>query len=179
MIMKKLVTLILVLSLVTVSSAALKLSVDGDHADPAITLSPSDTAVIDIWGDGSKTPGMFFIGISIVGDGTLDVMGGTILYGGNDTWLAELDDTGVAEAIGVKNPLWIVSLNDIPISGLPAPLNGVLANGMTFHCTGPLEATIVLTDGDLNVLDTQIITQPEPMTLALLGLGGLFLRRKS
>ena len=56
---------------------------------------------------------------------------------------------------------------------------GIIAD-YEFHCDALGSVLITLYDADVTtVIDTMTITQvPEPMTIALLGLGGLFLRRR-
>jgi hypothetical protein len=56
---------------------------------------------------------------------------------------------------------------------------GLCIDGIIFHCLDDQEVTLTLLSGLDVVLDTQIIHQtPEPVSIALLGLGGLFLRRR-
>jgi len=91
--MKKLLALMLVLSVASVANAALLISVGGvvDPPDTSINLMPSDTVTIDIWGDG-QTPGsaLYLFTINETSDGT--VSGGTIVYPGNATYIAPGDD---------------------------------------------------------------------------------------
>ena len=47
------------------------------------------------------------------------------------------------------------------------------------HCEGEGDVLVNLYDGNNALVDTLTVSQiPEPMTMALLGLGGLFLRRR-
>jgi hypothetical protein len=47
------------------------------------------------------------------------------------------------------------------------------------HCDGPADCVVDLYDASgYTLIDTIVIHQPEPMTIALLSLGGLFLRRR-
>ena len=62
-------------------------------------------------------------------------------------------------------------------------LDGLQIDEILFHCEGIDDATVrLITSPDFatfTVADTLVIGQiPEPMTMALLGLGGLFLRRR-
>jgi hypothetical protein len=56
----------------------------------------------------------------------------------------------------------------------------MLVRETVFHCEGEGDVTLILVDHETGeVVDTQVIHQvPEPMSLALLGLGGLVLFRK-
>lgn len=175
MIMKKLVALFLVLGLVTVTNAALTIGV----SDQDRILAPSETATISISGDGQTSPGQFYMGIGTGGPGSLNIDTAVILYGGNSKSLAWIDDQGIADVLGLTNPFLGVELNDVPQTPPPAPLTGTLVDGIVFHCDGQGNVVISLFDGDGNLLDSVVIQQtPEPITLALLGLGGLFIRRK-
>lgn len=177
--MKKLLVLMMVLGIASAANAALLISVDGvvDPPDTEVTIMPSDTVVIDIWGDGQTGMGDFFLGIGVGGPGTLDVTNAVILYPGTDVGIAE-GEPGYAPYIGpgVDVPFYMVTLTDLAVP--PTPLEGTLVDEILLHCDGPEDVLIVLTDIDGIVLDTQVIHQPEPMTIALLGLGGLFLRRR-
>jgi hypothetical protein len=75
-------------------------------------------------------------------------------------------------------------------SPAPAPLNGLLVDDIIFHCegydpqAGPYDDVIIelWTAGQAGpevLLDTQVIHQiPEPLSLSLLGLGGMALLRR-
>ncbi len=178
--MRKLVTLILVLGLATVANASLLLSVDGDTDPGTVNVDVYDTLNIDIWGDGATAGGSFYLGISTGGAGSLDIDSIVWYYVGDTQSAAWLDDSDVAGVLGVDNPFVNLMIGDYP-SGTetPDPLSGTLLDNIIFACSGEGELTILLYDGEGGFLDDQIINQvPEPMTLALLGLGGLLLRRK-
>jgi hypothetical protein len=181
--MKKLLVLMMVLGIAGAANAALLISVDGvvDPPDSEIEIMESDWVTLDIWGDGQTDPSAFLMGLELQGPASLDLANTDMIYTGSDASVDWLDYPDIADLLGVQNPLVLVSLNDIPPPGTDkAPLDGTLVDGIRLHCDGPGEVVVLLYDFDGNLLDSQVIHQivPEPMTLGLLGLGGLFLRRR-
>lgn len=164
--MKKFLVLLTILAAVS-NAAVLELSVDGivngAGVDQAISLNPSDTVMIDV--HCTADPGYPDYWISIEGDGSLTSVGTVISppgpqgtmsdYYGDGSWYYFSASATVVEDLDVGK-WWEAE----------------------FHCDGPATVVITLYDGSINPLDTITITQPEPMTMALLGLGGLFLRRR-
>jgi len=196
--MKKLLVLVLVLSMATIANAALKISVDGvaDAPDTTITLAPSDTATIGIWGDG-QSAAPYSLYLLTMGAGTMS--GGGIVMPNTNTTLSEFTwhnsdaYTNMLTAGGfiTTNAVYVNAVSSL----IPIPnYDGTIVGGVVFHCDGaPGDVTLALvhvmlgedpdTGDPINIfetLDTQVIHQiPEPMTMCLLGLGGLFLRRRS
>ena len=182
--MKKFLVLMLVLGMASLANAGLLISVGGviDPPDSEITLEPSQYVMLDIHGDG-LTPSPADMWLIVEGPGTSS--GGQVVYPGTlssiDTYVAGdgsdivewLQGSGYANATTTQ----YIALADGSIP--PAALQGLLVDMIEFHCEGPEDVLITLVSGDLaTVFDTQVIHQPEPMTMALLGLGGLFLRRR-
>jgi len=183
--MKKLIVLSLMLGIASVANATiLQLSVDGvtnGDATQEITINVCDYVVIDIhgpadspllgyiiieedggedggeWVDGSYNEVNYPVVHAAAGD-----MAGVVAYtesGWGDGYEVTADYTPYSS---IEDGLWFEFL---------------------FHCTKMDETvTISLWDDDLGYetpVDTIIIHQiPEPMTIALLGLGGLLLRRR-
>jgi hypothetical protein len=185
--MKNILIVLTVLAMASVASAQLSISVDGvvDPPETAITLYPSDTVVINIHGDGTyPEPGYgFFLGVHVGDLGSLDATNGTMVYAGNATsGPINMDDQDIADFFGFNIPYVYMELIDLKTPpDVFIPLEGLLVDDIIFHCEGePGDVLLTLLDADGNEMDTQIIHQiiPEPMTLALLGLGGLFLRRR-
>jgi hypothetical protein len=193
--MKKLLILMLVLGVASVANATLLLSVDGvtDPPETEVTLHPSDEAVIDVMGDGRAQPQAAYL--IVQGPGT--IAGHTMLYGGTLVTYQDLEEIAVELEMTPEDVLAVLAeygydeatdlsymnFADAPGGDWPT-LDGKLVDDIIFHCEGPLmeplDVTLTLTDGDFaEVFDVQIIHQvPEPMTLTLLGLGGLLLRRR-
>jgi hypothetical protein len=75
--------------------------------------------------------------------------------------------------------LSFITLADAAIP--PGPLDALLLDNIILHCDRVGDVTLTLLSDDFKVIyDTQVIRQvPEPMTLFLLGLGGVILARKA
>lgn len=168
--MMKRAVMLLFLSMAVVANATLYLTVNGEinPADSTIWITPSTWVVIGVWDDnGQTTPGSLALGLTM-GPGSLDAGRITSQEGVN---AAMVDDASAAKGFGLQN--FFVSLD------ISATQTGMLVNEIDFHCDGPGDVTIALVNDDGLVVDSQVIHQaPEPMTIALLGLGGLFLRRR-
>jgi len=136
-----------------------------DYPDSKLTIAPSDEVLIgvmDMFGDAK--PGFLALGLTY-GLGSLNADGASTLDG---VTAAMTDDELQAESLGVQNPFISMDVADPPA--------GMLIRDVLFHCDGPGDVTIALVDENGLVQDTQVIHQvPEPMTMALLGLGGLVL----
>jgi hypothetical protein len=172
--MKKLLVLLMVLGLVSSAQAALSLSLDGNPAPDAITISVSTTVLIDVHSDTQE----FWDGLlMIVDDGATP--GDTSLYG---EWVPPMVASGIGNTgqySEVTPEIW-----EMHVSSSIAPYPGDVVAGQQFtigfHCKAIGDLTIYLTDYDMVTIDTIAVHQviPEPMTIGLLGLGGLFLRRR-
>lgn len=180
--MKKLLIIAIVMLVASMANAGLLLSVDGvvDPPETSITIKPSDRLIIDIVGDGTTDPGLFYMGLAVQGPGSLEIDNAAILYAGSDAGVAWDSDEEIAGMLGLQFPFVDVSLNDVPPVGTAKPpLEGKLIDNIIFHCEAPGDVVILLFSGDGEILDTQVIHQiPEPVTVALLGLGALLIRRK-
>ena len=200
--MKKVLTLILVLGMASAASAALQISVHPttqdltwDPMNPAptdITINVSDELILDIYTDSVITAGM-------PGDGEwflmCDVNKGTISGGTPDATLLGMGNSlSIYDTKAASN--WDIADPQDGVGGYiwPAyiPMNNTIYDGILFHCEGEGDAVVTLvsgvsvvpTEGDPYVevtgtWDEVVIHQiPEPMTMALLGLGGLALIRR-
>jgi len=196
--MKKFICVLVFLALVNVANAGMIdiviSSLNGEPINPVkeITIGPTDVVNMDIIY--TPTPGRTLFGLSVDMFGSDPTLGSFDVS--NPTWPSGVWD--------MNPPLTGVKINQDGSAGIWASAaalgltSGVAADHILFHCDAfgtviimlredenlPPGATIEA-DGDLNPwpLDSYgtgvIIHQiPEPMTLTLLGLGGLFLARR-
>ena len=179
--MKKLLVVLMVLSIATVANAGLQIGLNGVTGDHGATLAPAGTVTISIVSDGLTTSADTYVlmldspqGATMVDlDNATDAVNANTPAGTSVMYLMGDPTTG-----GVFMDFSIVA---VPIPNLPS---GVIADQMILSydtVVGVGNVTLTLWGDDTNTLfDTQVISQvPEPMTMGLLGLGGLFLRRRS
>ncbi len=169
---KRLLVLAVVLGIGFSADAALKISVDGvvDEPDSTVTLMPSDVVVLGVWGDG-QTLGPLDVWLVVEGPGT--TAGGSMIYpcpvppciltygpeppGDFEELKAWLESIGFSNVNGIS----YISFADGSVP--PAPLLGLLVDGIVFHCEAPGDVTISLIAvdevGTVTTYDTQIIHQ--------------------
>jgi len=181
--MKKLLVVLMVLSMATIANAGLQIV-----GAPTGNMNPSDTALISIVGDGQFASPYFAAYLVVQGPGT--VAGGTLVYNFplSEYGLVTADDTYVPWMQGIFNDPSIQQVGYIFFADTTMPahdITGVIIGDILFHCDAPGAVVLSLVTMDAEgafietLWDTKVITQiPEPMTLGLLGLGGLFLRRR-
>jgi hypothetical protein len=197
----------LVLSMVTVANAGLVISVGG-QVDPqgTITLAPSETVSIGVVGEAPQVGNLqLYLIATPIGGAALS--SGGIVWSHQDTALSSFTYyTGTDEAhimllngegmnLGVDSALLAAPIS----SEISQPgYDGAVLDNIIFHCNASGNVTLTLLqviatdtgnmDDEFNeiytyspgIFDTQVIHQiPEPFTMGLLGLGGLFLRRRS
>ena len=185
--MKKVLVLMLILGVASLASATMTLTVYTDYnpaTDTGTVLvgnpNVSDALILVVSSDQATTPwagGLYLNGTAssiatLAGRGPL---GGS----GNDEYTTSIDLTKTGSLGYVKDqtsgPYDGFSMNANDVS-----LNTPLATGDWFwvdmSCVGEGAATLSLYDGAFT--DSTITIVPEPMTMALLGIGGLFLRRR-
>ena len=185
--MKKLIVLMLVLGMTSYANAIiLQISVDGnpDPVDSQIFLAPSETIMLDIHSpsghSGSSADDVYF---AIV----VDPAYGSITGGLGMPCAPSLSGM-LGASIQADWPGFVQLPADGPWGNVASSPQEVADPGtyfdeFIFHCEKEGDATVELwssPDGaEMTLQDTLIIHQiPEPMTIALLGLGGLFLRRR-
>ena len=184
--MKNIFIVLTVLAMASAASATLSLSVNGDPALPEseFTVEPSDVTVIDVDSVGEKCTWTLIVAVE--GPATMDLA---------NMWIIEIPDITsnmIADLSGdpgfmgyvntfVPNAHTGIYAELLHVSDNPAAIpDGKIIDGIGFHCDAEGDVIVTLLDGaDGSILDTAVIHQvPEPITFALLGLGGLFLRRR-
>ena len=170
--MKKVLVLMLVLGFASMASAGLSLWVDGAPAESStITLLPSEYAMIGVYNDDDGTVPRVLGYVSIT-DGPGSWSGGYNVYIPPSLTSAYAYYFGPLTGLG---DTWYLSDADATVNEIGVGMLG----DFEFHCDDFGDVTIVLSDASQMIHDTLIIHQiPEPMTIGLLGLGGLFLRRR-
>ncbi len=161
--MKKLLVLMFILCLASAANAALSLGVNGSPAPDEITINVNDTFILDIRSSGSNN---YFTKLWFpVGPGTISNLHPT-----------QSNSSDIIAGTYTPYDYFDIFVGDSSGSVVP----GIGVEG-TFHCDGEGDVLITLNDYNTNeIIDSLLIHQvvPEPMTLSLLGLGGLFLRRR-
>lgn len=177
--MKKLLIFMLVLCMASSANAVLQISVGGvqEPIDSEIWLLPSEYLTLDVWTTTDITPGVgegYFALVCSTADATIS--GGVNVSAEPSLY--------VYQYFGDPGGIWVaVALATAP--SLPA--GSTLTDLIDFHCEWQPNDVLVELIFDIGypiygtaaVVDSVIIHQiPEPMTVLLLGLGGLFLRRR-
>jgi hypothetical protein len=167
----------------------LAISVNGDPnpIDSEIWLLPSETIMLDIHSVGGNTGDSFFAlvtsGLGVINgwSGIVNIPpapDASLLLGPAGPEMNFIGGLGTRD--GVAGTVG-------SFTALPPYDDGPYFDLIEFHCIGPGDALIELIEVDtvgwtvagMPVMDSVIIHQvPEPTTVLLLSLGGLFLRRR-
>jgi hypothetical protein len=181
--MKKLLTMLAVLAMASAANAtwdfAIPTAVPGDLANgetAAVTLSAT--------GEEATIPGM--VVVTVDGAVVVDTAGLGIVDVTGADFAADItgdpDATAYLAAFGLTDPVSIVYFEIIDVAVPPAAIpDGAVVTGI--NLTGASDtgtATVSLFHSGIEqvVASANLNLVPEPITIALLGLGGLFLRRR-
>ena len=183
--MKKLLIFMLVLGMASMVNATLQISVGGnpEPVDSQIVVAPSGYLSLDIWTDAEISPGVGEWNIWAL---AADVAKATISGG-----VSLIADPGVVIMDDARNVggLMLPDAENgvfgmLALATLPSIAAGTtIFDEIVFHCESLGDVTVTVYGSPDAVvftpLDSVVIHQiPEPMTIALLGLGGLLLRRR-
>jgi hypothetical protein len=174
--MKKLLVLLMVLGITSIASAAIELSINGATDVEEITIHMSDTVTIDVHNLGGDLPidfsayldffykseGLYSLSNPQLGPQAGNFPASFSLY----TGYYDNDEVWITQA-------WAVGTDETP--------GDIFYIDM--HCEGVGDVLVELydsrVDGGYTAVDSILIHQiPEPMTIGLLGLGALFLKRR-
>ena len=160
--MRKLVVLMLVLGVASIATAGLSFTTD------AVTIGVGETVTVGIESDVDAFAWTGYVGYT---------PGNAVLTGMVATAAAGPDATITADPYGYAGYYKIEALDFAPPSDIlagvqfNADVTGVAEGTYTVYLMSPWAAT--------GIQDTLAVTIiPEPITIGLLGLGGLFLRRR-
>ena len=177
--MKKFIALILVLAMASVAQAGLFLSVDGVQAPDTIYLTPSATVMLDIMvgPEQNITGGTFEI---VLSNAQAELLHDNMTFPDNGEF-------GFFPFYKLSSSAQHVEVTGGGLTPVDGPLT--IVDNVILHCLDEtdviidLHATgIVTVDGvsyqASHIFDTITVVQPEPATIALLGLGGVALLRR-
>ena len=183
--MKNILIVFTVLAMASVANAAFQVSIDGVPALPEseVTIMVSDIVVIDIHSAGEIAEWSNFIVFE--GTGSVDMTDMSILsLGIDEEYIVDVTEDPDAMAflrdLGY-DPFAATYSALVHVSGDPMDIpEGPMIDGLRLHCEAVGDVIVSFLDGaDGALLASAVIHQiPEPITFALLGLGGLFLRRR-
>ena len=182
--MRKLLVLTMVLCLASMASATLQVSVgvDQDPVDSEYQVDPGNTLDLGIWTDAAVAAFENVTWALVVDDTEATVADGAGLVTGFNVMGAFQDQTWAPAGLNGVFGGYLGPMVGGPVAGDDVYDSFTFTAGLTADATVELWSLVDVGGGDWALdamLDSATIHQvPEPMTMALLGLGGLFLRRR-
>jgi hypothetical protein len=174
--MKKLLVVMLVLAMAGMANAAMELTLSATTVEIGGTIDVTITAPVQI------TEGGYYIGIldSSAGDATFDLDYPVVIdYLGTPTTINLEEDPDIMTDIcedGIRQ--WYISMSITDTVAPTDPVKDTLFSHVRLTGVTAGLVTIALFNQDYVAGNTYDIMVPEPITIGLLGLGGLFLRRR-
>jgi hypothetical protein len=181
--MKKLLVVVLVLGMASVASADLIFTLNGDPQPAEITIRPSDLITLDLHLATGENILQYQLMYELSNEQAEFLIDGTVF-----PW-ASLAAGKINAYDDTDNYIsWVEIAASNLFSAVAGPLD--LMDGLVIHCldTTDVILTVYVSENTVingetipidTVMHTLVIHQiPEPMTVALLGLGGLFLLRR-